>query len=298
MKDDAYIRVLFELVEIAFITHSPLPRWKYATQLMLEKGKGPAIENLRIIQLLEADMNWLLRSLWGRRLNHHAQAEGIYSEDQYAAPGKLCWSAILNKVIYFDLLRQMRHCGALMDNDATAAFDRVLPALCVVTCRQLGMPKTAQRFFFTLLRQMEYTVTTAHGTSSATYFATANPKVPGQGVIQGGGASQPNFNSQQHPVLKSVEANCMPAVFSHASRLRKRVKRWLGGFSDDMGLFLNELGLSSDYSDSSVPIAQRVRDALQSNVSRYEAYFNAAGGSLNIKKCFYYLVSFAWTGTQ
>jgi hypothetical protein len=298
MDDDAYIRVLFEIVEIAFITHSPLPRWKYATQLMLEKGKGPAIENLRIIQLLEADMNWLLRSLWGRRLNHHAQTEGVYSEDQYAAPGKLCWSAILNKVIYFDLLRQMRQCGALMDNDATAAFDRVLPALCVVTCRQLGMPKQAQRFFFRLLRQMEYTVTTAHGRSSATYSANANPKVPGQGVIQGGGASQPNFNSQQHPVLKSVEANCTPAIFPHASRSRGKVKRWLGGFSDDMGLFLNDLGVTSTPGDYSIPIAQRVQRALQSNISRYEAYFNAAGGSLNVKKCFYYLVSFIWSGSE
>jgi len=59
LEDDSYLRVLFDIVDIAFRTHSPLPRWKYATQLMLEKGKGPAIENLRIIQLLEADMNWL-----------------------------------------------------------------------------------------------------------------------------------------------------------------------------------------------------------------------------------------------
>ena len=88
-----------------------------------------------------------------------------------------------------DLMHQMRQCGALMDNDATAAFDRVLPALCVITCRQLGMPKSAQRFFLKVLRQMEYTVTTAHGKSQDTYSTTTNPKVPGQGVIQGGGAS-------------------------------------------------------------------------------------------------------------
>ena len=298
LDDDSFIRVLFDIVDIAFRTHSPLPRWKLATQLMLEKGKGPTIENLRIIQLLEADMNWLLRYLWGKKLNHHAQVEGIYSEDQYAAPGKLCCSAILNKVLFFDSLRQMRQCGALMDNDATAAFDRVLPALCVVTCRQLGMPKSAQRFFFHVLRQMEYTVTTAHGTSKASYSASANPKVPGQGVIQGGGASQPNFYSQQHPVIKSVERNCTPAIFHHASRLKKKFKRWVGGFSDDIGLFLNACGVEATSTDASKPIAQRVRDALQTNLSRYEVYFNAAGGALNIKKCFYYLVDFVWTGTQ
>ena len=68
-EDDTYIGVLFDILDIAFNTHSPLPRWQHSTQVMLEKGKGPAIENLRIIQLLEADMNWLLRFLWGRQLN-------------------------------------------------------------------------------------------------------------------------------------------------------------------------------------------------------------------------------------
>jgi len=48
---------------------------------------------------------------------------------------------------------------------------------------------------------MEFTVTTAHGTSTQTYAANGNIVAPGQGVIQGGGASSPNFSSQQHPVL-------------------------------------------------------------------------------------------------
>lgn len=180
MEDETIISVLFNILNIAFRTHSPLLRWKHATQLMLEKGKGPAIENLRIIQLLEADMNWLLRFLWGRKLDRHAMDAGVYNEAQFASPGKLCQSAIVNKVIFFDILRQTRQYGALMDNDATAAFDRVLPALCVVTCRQLGMPKSAQRFFFRILRQIVYTMTTAHGTSIATYSASANLSVPGQ----------------------------------------------------------------------------------------------------------------------
>lgn len=141
-----------------------------------------------------------------------------------------------------------------MNNDATAAFDRVLPALCVITCRQLGMPKSAQRFFLKVLRQMEYTVTTAHGKSQDTYSTTTNPKVPGQGVIQGGGASQPNFQSQQHLVIKSVEANCTLAIFYHAYSLRTKIRRWLGGFSDDMGMFLNELGVRSISTDDSISI--------------------------------------------
>lgn len=106
MQDNTIIRVLFDLVNIAFSTQAPLPRWRHVTQLMLEKGKGPAIENLHIIQLLEANMNWLLRFLWGKKLDRHALTAGIYNEAQFASLGKLCQSAILNKVVFFNLLRQ------------------------------------------------------------------------------------------------------------------------------------------------------------------------------------------------
>ena len=39
---------------------------------MLEKGKGRFIENLRIIQLVEADLNFVLHVFWGKRLPRHA----------------------------------------------------------------------------------------------------------------------------------------------------------------------------------------------------------------------------------
>ena len=298
MEDTSIIQVLFDMVDIAFITHSPLPRWQHVTQLMLEKGKGPGIENLRVIQLLEADLNWLLRFLWGKRLDRHATEEGVYNESQFASPGKLCQSAILNKVVFFDLLRQNRHYGALIDNDATAAFDRVLPALCVVTCKQLGMPKHAQRFFFKMLRQTIYTTTTAHGRSTNTYSASSNSAAPGQGVMQGGGASLPNYKSQQLPVLKAIEKNGISAAFRHASKLQATFRRWASGFSDDISLFLNELGIQLACGDENLPMATRLKDAVQSNFERYEEYFFTSGGALNLKKCFYYLVGFIWTGTE
>jgi hypothetical protein len=53
---------------------SPL-RWQSAMQVLLEKDKGrPNIEErLRTIQLVEADLNMVLRIIYGRRLVHHAK---------------------------------------------------------------------------------------------------------------------------------------------------------------------------------------------------------------------------------
>ena len=43
----------------------PLPRWTKGIQVMLDKGKGAHVSALRIIQLLEADLNFVLGLIWG-----------------------------------------------------------------------------------------------------------------------------------------------------------------------------------------------------------------------------------------
>ena len=116
--------------------------------------------------------------------------------------------------------------------------------------------------------------------------------------MQGGGASYPNFASQQHPVIKSVEKHCTPTMFRHVAWPDKNIRRWVSGYSDDIGLMLNEEGVKTNNPEElELPMTHRVRNVLNRNFERYEAYFNAAGGCLNLKKCFYYLVNFRWTGT-
>jgi len=48
--------IIINIAYIALITSTPLLRWMTASHVMLEKGKGKFIENLRIIQLVEADL--------------------------------------------------------------------------------------------------------------------------------------------------------------------------------------------------------------------------------------------------
>ena len=53
-------------------------RWAKALQTMLPKDPGmPKVERLRVIQLFEADYNFVLRIIWGRRLVWNAQKYGI-----------------------------------------------------------------------------------------------------------------------------------------------------------------------------------------------------------------------------
>jgi hypothetical protein len=61
-------QLIIDIAYISLSTASPLQRWQTASQVMLEKGKGRYIENLRIIQLCKADLNFVLHVIWGNRL--------------------------------------------------------------------------------------------------------------------------------------------------------------------------------------------------------------------------------------
>jgi hypothetical protein len=60
-------------------------RWRQAIDITLEKIPGvPRINKLRIIQLLEADLNQVLRSAFASNISKLAQeTAGIISEHQY-----------------------------------------------------------------------------------------------------------------------------------------------------------------------------------------------------------------------
>ena len=82
--------VIINIAQISILVASPLNRWKRASQVMLEKGKGCFIENLRIIQLVKVDLNFILHVFWGKRLTRHAVNNNALHQSQFALPGQTC----------------------------------------------------------------------------------------------------------------------------------------------------------------------------------------------------------------
>ena len=55
--------------------------------------------------------------------------------------GKLCQSAILNKVLMYDLFRLTKTNGAVAEFDAMANYDQMIPVLVAMALFHLGMGK-------------------------------------------------------------------------------------------------------------------------------------------------------------
>jgi hypothetical protein len=60
--------LIVSVVYISLMMASPLRRWQSASQVMIEKGKGKFVENLWIIQFVEADLNFVIHTIWGKHL--------------------------------------------------------------------------------------------------------------------------------------------------------------------------------------------------------------------------------------
>jgi hypothetical protein len=76
---------------------------------------------------------------------------------------------------------------------ATAAFDRVLAGLSIISCQQMGLPYIAGAFMFHLLQQMSFHLMTGFSQSASTFSNNDNLALPGQGVLQGRSLAAPIY---------------------------------------------------------------------------------------------------------
>jgi hypothetical protein len=101
-----------------------------------EDPRVPIINKLRIIQLLKADLNQVLRSEFARNISKLTQeTPGIISEHQYGRSHQTCLTPILNKLLTVKLLIQKKTNGIVFDNDAKGCGDRIVSCIALATLR-------------------------------------------------------------------------------------------------------------------------------------------------------------------
>jgi hypothetical protein len=103
-------------------------RWKQAIDIKLEKIPGVVRSNkLKIIQLLEADLNQVLRIVFTRDIAKLAKNhKGIISDHQYGRAHITCTTPVLNKLFTVQILIQKRTEGIIFDNDSKGCYERII----------------------------------------------------------------------------------------------------------------------------------------------------------------------------
>jgi hypothetical protein len=158
-------------------------RWKKAIDVMLEKIPGVVRSNkLQIIQLLEADLNQVLRIAFARNIAKLAKNnKGIISDHQYGRAHATCMTPVLNKLLTVQLLIQKRTEGILFDNDAKGCYDRIISGVALALLRRMGYSSESVKMLGLLWAQMEHHVCTGFGVSDKTYGSTTEKILYGIG---------------------------------------------------------------------------------------------------------------------
>ena len=95
---------------------------------MIEKivAQVPRIDKLHVIHLLEAGYNFVPKLVWGNILLRRAHENILISSAQHARPGHMAQSAVLSKVLSYDLIRLAKKIAASMDSDATGCYNKIV----------------------------------------------------------------------------------------------------------------------------------------------------------------------------
>jgi hypothetical protein len=111
-----------------------LQRWEKVTHTLIPKEPGaPKINQIWWITLIEADLNMCLSEIFSQRMMNNTEQHRLLHKAQYGSrKGKMAISAILLKRLSYDIICQTQMDACVIDNDAAACSDRVIPSIAMI----------------------------------------------------------------------------------------------------------------------------------------------------------------------
>jgi len=248
--------------------------------VVIPKDEGvPKLHRLRPLHLVEPEINALAKALWSRKLMKIANQEKIMTDDQYGGrKNRQAQSAILNKVLYYDINR-MSMCECQYDDiDMKSNYDRELARLVTAEASiKLGMHRNDANFMVDFVENQEYYIKTAFGTTENHYKYTENEKLYGLG--QGIAWAGPGWLISSDTIATCKKSTCSGMIFkSPISDLE--VKKLQDMFVDDTACGCNTASKKEC----------TIMEQAQENCQKHSDYVEVTGGLVAADKSHYYHV--------
>jgi hypothetical protein len=272
-------------------------RWKKAIDEMLEKIPGVVRSNkLRIIQLLEADLNQVMCIAFSRNISKLAKNnKGIISNHQYDRAHATCMSPVLNKLLTVQLLIQKQTEAIVFDNDAKGCYNRIISGVALASLIRMGYSKESVKILGLLWAQMEHHVCTGFGVSDKTYGSTTKKLL--YGIGQG---------SCESPILWALINHLLLAALGEKFTCIRLVA--IDGEEDHIrpgDSFVDDTTTGSTNDEPELePVSHDISELTTSEetlIAKMEEIIQffldllqVTGGDLDPEKCVWYLISHRW----
>ena len=276
------------MTQLAAQSGTHFQRWGVGLSVMLEKIAGVVLVNkLRAILLMEGDFNFMNKLVFGSRMMKMALNSGLCPEETFSCKNKTSEEAVLAKNLNYDLMRQLRHNGAMASVDATNCYDRVQHSFMALAFLAFGVPRSAIHTMLLAIQFMTFHLRTAYGDSDRTYGGSENDRY--MGLCQGNGASPAGWFIVS--VLLIEQQRRQGHVVTFDSPISKSIATMTALlFVDD-----TDIPCLGDTLDAS-PID--VTSKIQKSVRNWEGNLIVTGGALKPSKCFWYLIGFRFRDGQ
>ena len=95
--------------------------------------------------LYEADFNFMLKLIWGKRLVRHAEKyKCLGTENKGSRLGYQTTDAMLEKLFLYEYARLTRTSLITVNNNAISCYDRIIKPLAMLACMAVGLPLMAK----------------------------------------------------------------------------------------------------------------------------------------------------------
>ena len=260
------------------VTHThTYDRWKTIWTLLLEKDAGdPKIDRLRTIHLYEADYNLLLKWFSSKGFMIRSEkAQRITNSQGGGQPGRSAIDLAITKVLSYEIADTMRMRVIIVDNDATACFDRMIEAPNNLACLQHGADPKYISLHAQTQRELRYHLKHKYGISPE--YNSHTTKQPWYGMGQGAGDASNRWvigtNSMANAYSEKAQGWTIPSPSAQHS-----IRQDLLAFIDDVNLFIGKPDHTTE--EEFLAIAQ-------ADINRWHGILRATGGELNTKKCYW-----------
>ena len=290
------LNIHLQLLVIPFQKAYVPTRWAKTVQIMLEKDQGrPWSNRLRIIELFDSQLNAGMQIFFGKRMVDKALKEGLIHPSAYGSvPQRTAQDAVLEKILSIDMMRVKKLTGAIFDCDAKGCYDRIIPALQTIFSRRLGVPIKTARLFAMLWSVCKHHVRTRNGVSSECYYASVGAAL--YGIGQGNGAGPAFWLS--HLVVMFYVLDTLAYGICFKTPQGDVEHRSTGmGFVDDVTLGCTEknpIKNNDDILETDNDRTKKVCKQITSMAQHWEKMLFADGGRLELKKCYWILISWKW----
>ena len=181
-------------LSLAARTGIPLDRWGAGLTVLIEKEFGNIyLEKMRAIVLLEADMNWLNKLVFAKRMMDRAYDQGLVPVDQFARRGTQAAHGVLCKALFCDMVRALHVVAGIPSVDLGNCYDAVAHPIASIALQAFMVPVAMVVMSLTVLQSMQFFLRTGYGVSEKGYGGSQSD--PTFGLGQGNGMAPSGFQT-------------------------------------------------------------------------------------------------------